>query len=153
MELFRRIVIVLKPLTIFPKRSIFDVCQGSKCTFDNTFVTIREEVWENRFHSLSVLFFQWYLSAGMRCKSENILTNYHNRQKVPNLPILWSPPPSYIACLPFSNFVEPPSLSPLTFNPTALLVILFLWLSGCLCHVWYVILLNDIMGLHMSSLG
>ena len=38
-------------------------------------------------------------------------------------------------------------------TPTALSVVLFLWLNGWSCHIWFAILLNDNMDLHMSSLG
>ena len=34
-----------------------------------------------------------------------------------------------------------------------LFIALFLWLNGCICHIWCTILLNDIMDLHMFSLG
>ena len=45
---------------------------------------------------------------------------------------------------PFSNFVQ--ILSPLLFltsTPTALSVVLFLWLNGWSCHIWCAILLSD----------
>ena len=45
------------------------------------------------------------------------------------------------------------SLSPPTPNSTALPVVLFLWLKEWSCHISYAVLLNDIMDLHMSSLG
>ena len=35
----------------------------------------------------------------------------------------------------------------------AIFVDLFLWLNGWSCHIWCVILLNDIMSLQMSTLG
>ena len=48
---------------------------------------------------------------------------------------------------------QPPSLLLPTPNPTALSVVLFLWLIGWSCHIWCAILLNDIMDPHMSNLG
>ena len=53
--------------------------------------------------------------------------------------------PSYIAYPPFyfKFFPASPSLSPPTPNHTALSVVLFLWLNGWLCHIWWAILLND----------
>ena len=45
------------------------------------------------------------------------------------------------------------SLSPPTPNSTALSAVVFLWLNEWSCHISYAILLNDIMDLHMSSLG
>ena len=39
------------------------------------------------------------------------------------------------------------------FPLLALFVDLFLWLNGWSCHIWCVILLNDIMSLQMSNLG
>ena len=52
-----------------------------------------------------------------------------------------------------SNPPPTPSFS-VTFNhhPTALSIVLFLWLNGWLCHIWCAILLNDIMDLPMLSL-
>ena len=52
---------------------------------------------------------------------------------------LYCLPPS-----PFANFVQP--------TPTALFVVLFLWLNGRLYHIWCTVLLNDIMDLQMLSL-
>ena len=61
-------------------------------------------------------------------------------------PILHTPP--------FSNFVQlPSSLLLPTPTPTALSVILLIWLNGWSHHIWCAILLNDIMDLHMSSHG
>ena len=60
----------------------------------------------------------------------------------------------YSAYPSFSNFVQPPpSLLPPTPTPTALSVVLLFWLNEWLCHTWCAILLNDIMDVHMSSLG
>ena len=49
----------------------------------------------------------------------------------------------------------PPPLFPILSNstPTALPVVLFLWLNEWSCHIRCTILLNDNMDLHMSSLG
>ena len=55
------------------------------------------------------------------------------------------PPP---LCLPPPNF-----LSSSTNSPTALSVVLFLWLNGWWCHIWCAILLNANMDLYMWSLG
>ena len=52
-----------------------------------------------------------------------------------------------------SNPLSPTFPSPPTSNPTVLSVVLFLWLNRWSCHIWCAILLNDNMGLHMSSLG
>ena len=52
---------------------------------------------------------------------------------------------------PFSNFVQPPSPLPCHLQPPAPL--LFLRLNWWLRHIWCAVLLNDIMDLHMSSLG
>ena len=49
--------------------------------------------------------------------------------------------------------LHPPILFQILSNPTALSVALFLWMSGWLCHIWFVNLLNDTMDLHMSTLG
>ena len=82
-----------------------------------------------------------------------------------------TPPLYYLP--PFSNFVQPlplpcqlqppppiqilfnltPSLSTPTPTPNALSLVLFLWLNGWLHHIWCATLLNDIMDLHISSLG
>ena len=62
----------------------------------------------------------------------------------------------YIAYPPFFlNFVHPPptSLSPPTYNPTALSAVMFIWLNGWSCYIWCVILLNDNMDLQMSNPG
>ena len=64
--------------------------------------------------------------------------------KIP--PILCTPPFSNIVQAPLSCHLQPPSL-------TAFYVVLFLWLNEWLHHIWCSILLNDIMDLHMSSLG
>ena len=54
----------------------------------------------------------------------------------------------------FTNFVYlPPSLLSSTPTPIALSVVLFLWLNGRSHNNWCAILLNNIMDLHMSSLG
>ena len=44
-------------------------------------------------------------------------------------------------------------LSPPTPIPTALSVVMFLWLNGWSCHFWCAILLNNNMDLQMPSLG
>ena len=70
--------------------------------------------------------------------------------------ILWRPPhPHYITYPHLFNFVQPalPSLSPPTPTPTDLSVVLFLWLNGWSRHIWCAFLPNDIMDLHLSSLG
>ena len=70
---------------------------------------------------------------------------FHSWQKGVNPTIMWRPP--YIA--------YPPPLFPILSNstPTALPVVLFLWLNEWSCHIRCTILLNDNMDLHMSSLG
>ena len=81
----------------------------------------------------------------------------HSWQRGPNPPNLWKTP--YIAYPSlFSSFVQPPPpfLSLPTLDPTALFVALFLvlfWLNGWSLHIWVAILLNDIMDIHISSLG
>ena len=82
-------------------------------------------------------FFKWGLQIG-----RGVLTH----------PILWKLSPSILPDLPFSNFVQPPSLLPPTPTSTSYSVVLFLWLNGWSCHIWSAILLNDIMDVHMSSL-
>ena len=39
------------------------------------------------------------------------------------------------------------------FTPTSFFAFLFLCLNGSSRHIWYVIICNDIMNIHMSSLG
>ena len=59
----------------------------------------------------------------------------------------------YIAYPLFSNFVQPPtSLSLPTSTSTAHSIVLFLWLSGWLQHIWCAILCNDFIDVCMSSL-
>ena len=64
----------------------------------------------------------------------------------------------HLYCLPLtprSNFVHPfppPSLLPPTPIPTALSVVLFLWLNWWSHYIWCAILLNDNMDLHMLRL-
>ena len=71
-------------------------------------------------------------------------------------PLFYEDPP-YCLLPSFSNFVQPTppptSLSPSNASPTVPFVDLFLWLNGWSCHIWCVILLNDNMDIHMSSLG
>ena len=55
-------------------------------------------------------------------------------------PLFYKDPP-YIAYNP----LFPNSLSPSTPSPTAISVVLFLWLNGWSCYVWYAILFNNIM--------
>ena len=62
---------------------------------------------------------------------------------LPTPPFLLSKPPSPP---PLPCHLQPP---PLQF----FLLSFFLWLNKWSCHSWCVILLNDNMGLHMSSLG
>ena len=52
-----------------------------------------------------------------------------------------------------SNPLSPTFLSPPTSTPTVLSAVLFLWLNGWSHHIWCAILLNNNMGLHMSSVG
>ena len=59
----------------------------------------------------------------------------------------------YIAYPLFSNFAQPPtSLSLPTSTSTAHSIVLFLWLSGWLQHIWCAILCNDFIDVCMSSL-
>ena len=81
-------------------------------------------------------FFKWGLQIG-----RGVLTH----------PIVWKLSPSILPDLPFSNFVQPPSLLPPTPTSTSYSVVLFLWLNGWSRHIWSV-LLNDIMNVNMSSL-
>ena len=78
----------------------------------------------------------------------------HSWQRGPNhsyfmktSPLLPTPPP------PFQYLSNPPSLSPPNPTPTAISIVLFLWLNGWSSHTWCAVLVNDIMDLHMSSLG
>ena len=85
----------------------------------------------------------------------------HSWQRGANPTILWTPPPPPI--LPpltplFQILSTPPQpLTPLPcyLQPTPpLFLLLFLWLNGWSQHIWCaIILLNDNMNLHMSSLG
>ena len=68
-------------------------------------------------------------------------------------------PPDFIKTLPpityplfFKVCPTPPTLLPPTPTPAAHSVVSFLWLNGWSHHIWCVILLNDLMNLHMSSL-
>ena len=64
-----------------------------------------------------------------------------------NTPILPTP-------TPFSNFVQRyPFPVASNLHPTAAFVVLFFWLNGRSQYIWSIILLNDIMDLHMPSLG
>ena len=68
--------------------------------------------------------------------------------------ILWRPP--ILPTLPFSNFIQhhhPHPHSSRAVKPLSTLFIIFsLWLNEWLCHICWVILLNNIMDLHMLSL-
>ena len=79
----------------------------------------------------------------------------HSWQRGPKPSFLWRPP--ILPTAPFSNFdqhTSPPLPFRLQLPPlTALYVVLFIWLYEWLCHIWCAILLNDIIDLHMSSLG
>ena len=87
------------------------------------------------------------------------LVSLHSWQRGSNLPfyedspIFAFPPPSRLLFQMLSNPLSPTSLSPLTSIPTVLSVVLFLWLNGWSRHIWCIILLNDNIDLHMSSLG
>ena len=79
--------------------------------------------------------------------NKSLQSHFITRKAIVRNPILWRPP--Y-----FSNTVQPISsflLSPIA-TPTALSVVLFLWLNGWSCHIRCTILLNDIMDLHMMTL-
>ena len=65
-------------------------------------------------------------------------------------PLFFLNPPLYCLTPCFSNFVQPPSP---TSTLTDHFVALFLWLTGLLCYILCVILRNNIMDLHMSSLS
>ena len=75
------------------------------------------------------------------------------------LTLLFYEDPLYCLTHPFSKFCPPPppttptSLPPRTHSPTALSVVMFLWLNGWSHHIWCVILVNNDMDLYMSSLG
>ena len=65
-------------------------------------------------------------------------------------------PPILVTPFSFSNLVHPIlpcHLQPYPLTPTILSVVLFLWLNGWSQHIWYTVLLNDNMDLHMSNLG
>ena len=84
----------------------------------------------------------------------NVVISSHSWQRGPSPPCFMKT--LYISYLPpFSDLVQPfPSfLLPPTPTPTALSVVLLLWLNGWSHHTWCAILLHDIMDLHMSSLG
>ena len=55
-------------------------------------------------------------------------------------PLFYKDPP-YIAY----HSLFPNSLTPLTPSPTAISVVLLLWLNGWSCYVWYAILFNNFM--------
>ena len=80
----------------------------------------------------------------------------HSWQRGANLPIVCRPT---LYCLhPYFQFCLTHPLPPLPCQlqcppPTVPSVNLFLWLNGWSCHIRCVILLNDNMDLHMSSLG
>ena len=80
----------------------------------------------------------------------------HSWQRGANLPIVCRPT---LYCLhPYFQFCLTHALPPLPSQlqcppPTVSSVDLFLWLNGWSCHIRCVILLNDNMDLHMSSLG
>ena len=85
----------------------------------------------------------------------------HSWQSGANFSILWGPPPTlYIVYPPlFFKFCLLPEKKK-KFSVTSnlhphcfLSVVLFLWLNGWSLHIWFAILLNDNMDLHMSSLG
>ena len=78
----------------------------------------------------------------------------HSWQRGPNPPLFYEPY-CQIANPVFFKFcpTRPSFLLPPTLTPTALSVVMLLWLNGWLRHIWCVILLNDIKDLHMSSLG
>ena len=42
---------------------------------------------------------------------------------------------------------------PPTFTSTAIFDVLLIWINGWWCHIWYVLLLNDIRDLYISTLG
>ena len=107
-------------------------------------------------HKLNWLIIQLLLSFLVLWKVFCVFS-LHSWQRGPNPPNLWKTP--YIAYPSlFSSFVQPPPpfLSLPTLDPTALFVALFLvlfWLNGWSLHIWVAILLNDIMDIHISSLG
>ena len=96
--------------------------------------------------------------------NESFILNYLNL----TLPLKWwkatvdksfltplfyeAPPPSPFITYPFLQLCPtPPSLSPLTNpNPTALSVVLFLWMNGWSCYIGWPILLIHIMDLHVK---
>ena len=67
-------------------------------------------------------------------------------------PLFYEDPP--ILPTHHSNFVQSPFHFPVIPNPhpTVLSVVLFLWLNGWSHHIWYAILLNDDIDLHMLGL-
>ena len=75
---------------------------------------------------------------------------YHSWQRIPYLLVLCTP---YFGSLYFLNLsTHPPPLSNL-HSHCFFFVTLFRWLNGLLHHIWYVVLVNDIMDLHIFSLG
>ena len=64
---------------------------------------------------------------------------------------------THLYCLPpllqISSNPPPPRLQPPTLQLFLFLCSLFLWLNGCSRHIWCGIQLNNIMDLHMLSLG
>ena len=89
------------------------------------------------------IYFNQHLSSKMYIVGRGILTSLFYEDP----PVLLMPP--------FQLFSNPPIpfLSPPTPIPTALSVVLYFWLNGWSYHIWCAILLNDIMNLHMLSLG
>ena len=87
------------------------------------------------------------------CFVDEIETGSSNSwQRDPN-PLYYKDPPYFAYPHPpfFFKFWTVPH--PITSIPTALFIALFCWLNGWLRHIWCVILLNDIMDLHIRSLG
>ena len=71
-------------------------------------------------------------------------------QSVPNLPILWRP---LLLPTPLLQIWSKPPSFPENSTPTAFFVTLLIWLNLQLQHIWCVFLVNDIVDIHMSSLG
>ena len=66
------------------------------------------------------------------------------------LTLLFYEDPPILPTPAFSTFVHPPPLFP---TLTAVSVVLFLWLNGWSCHIWYTVLRNEIVDLQMFSLA
>ena len=88
------------------------------------------------------IYFNRHLRSKMHVVGRGILT-----------PLFYEDPLYYLPPCQFFSNLPIPSLSPPTPTPAALSVVLYFWLTWWSYRTWCAILLNDIMDLHMLSLG